>query len=404
MAAAAAEELVEHALQRRLRSPDGRSASSAIAPSAPSGSRSPSTATARSASAGGRRRAARRSAGTASSAGSRRRRRRRARRSSCRELPPNAVSASAITSTIARRVRSANRRALRAARTSRRSTRRLRVGREDGMSGATVSNDRATFNRGGGGSTHDRSRARLPSSKTARRIARDTIVSMPGPSIPPASRFRGGCSSSGCRSCFCSIWVVAGAVRHVVFIFLVALLIALLLNPLVRGLGTGLDPARPGGRDRLLDLRRRGGTRDPRSRDGRGAADAPRQSPGRQLLYGRVRTPPATGATHDLARFQRWLDTHHLKRVRVQKQGQKFLDSIGTKDVEKYTTKALNWAEGAGLAVVGLLFSVVLVIVVSVYMLLDMHRLAARRRPALSTAARHDAAHRADGAARSRAT
>src|SRR5712691_12085652 len=33
------------------------------------------------------------------------------------------------------------------------------------------------------------------------------------------------------------IWVVAGAVRHVVFLFLVALLIALLLNPLVRGLG-----------------------------------------------------------------------------------------------------------------------------------------------------------------------
>src|SRR4051812_50220147 len=32
-------------------------------------------------------------------------------------------------------------------------------------------------------------------------------------------------------------WVVAGAVRHVVFVFLVALLIALLLNPLVRTLG-----------------------------------------------------------------------------------------------------------------------------------------------------------------------
>src|SRR2546422_4401749 len=32
-------------------------------------------------------------------------------------------------------------------------------------------------------------------------------------------------------------WVVAGAVRHAVFIFLVALLIALLLNPLVRALG-----------------------------------------------------------------------------------------------------------------------------------------------------------------------
>src|SRR5947207_8090371 len=33
------------------------------------------------------------------------------------------------------------------------------------------------------------------------------------------------------------IWVVAGAVRHVVFLCLVAGLIALLLNPLVRGLG-----------------------------------------------------------------------------------------------------------------------------------------------------------------------
>jgi predicted PurR-regulated permease PerM len=75
--------------------------------------------------------------------------------------------------------------------------------------------------------------------------------------------------------------------------------------------------------------------------------------------------------------MQHWLDTHHLRRIRVERQGTKFLDSIGTKDVEKYTTKALNWAEGAGLAVVGLLFSTVLVIVVSVYMLLDMARLAA---------------------------
>src|SRR3954447_15601550 len=32
------------------------------------------------------------------------------------------------------------------------------------------------------------------------------------------------------------VWVVAGAVRHVVFLFLVASLIALLLSPIVRGL------------------------------------------------------------------------------------------------------------------------------------------------------------------------
>jgi predicted PurR-regulated permease PerM len=163
----------------------------------------------------------------------------------------------------------------------------------------------------------------------------------------------------------------------VVFIFLVALLIALLLNPLVRGLGRVWIP--------------------------RGLAVAivyvsfaavlalailalatvvvqqTRTASHRVDSYfttesGRTHE---TGATQDLVHLQHWLDTHHLKRVQVQKQGQKFLTSIGTKDVEKYTTKALNWAEGAGLAVVGLLFSVVLVIVVSVYMLLDMERLAA---------------------------
>src|SRR5205809_1975043 len=32
------------------------------------------------------------------------------------------------------------------------------------------------------------------------------------------------------------LWVVAGAARHVVFLFLIAALIAFLLNPLVRGL------------------------------------------------------------------------------------------------------------------------------------------------------------------------
>jgi predicted PurR-regulated permease PerM len=84
-----------------------------------------------------------------------------------------------------------------------------------------------------------------------------------------------------------------------------------------------------------------------------------------------------TGAEQDLQRFQHWLNAHHLRRIRVEKQGTKFLTSIGTKDVEKYTTKALNWAEGAGLAVVTLLFNAVLIVVVSIYMLLDMQRLAA---------------------------
>src|SRR5205814_1962817 len=74
-------------------------------------------------------------------------------------------------------------------------------------------------------------------------------------------------------------------------------------------------------------------------------------------------------------RLQGWLDHHHLGSVHVEKDGRKFLDQVGTKDVQKYTTKALHWAEGAGLTVVTLLFEAILLVVVSIYMLLDMQRL-----------------------------
>src|SRR4051794_23038293 len=67
--------------------------------------------------------------------------------------------------------------------------------------------------------------------------ARDTIISMPGPSIPPALQIPRWVQLVGLPLLLLLVWTLAGAVRHVVFIFLVALLIALLLNPLVRGLG-----------------------------------------------------------------------------------------------------------------------------------------------------------------------
>src|SRR4051794_1998911 len=67
--------------------------------------------------------------------------------------------------------------------------------------------------------------------------ARDTIVFMPGAPAPPRIEIPRWVQLVGLPLLLVLAWVVAGAVRHVVFIFLVALLIALLLNPLVRGLG-----------------------------------------------------------------------------------------------------------------------------------------------------------------------
>ena len=172
-------------------------------------------------------------------------------------------------------------------------------------------------------------------------------------------------------------WVVAGAVRHAVFIFLVALLIALLLNPLVRGLGRFWIPR--GIAVAIVYLTFAAALALAILALATVVVQQTRHASTRIDNYFTAESghPRETGATHDLVRFQGWLNAHHLQRVKVEKQGQKFLNSIGTKDVEKYTTKALNWAEGAGLAVVSLLFSVLLVVVVSIYMLLDMQRLAA---------------------------
>jgi predicted PurR-regulated permease PerM len=166
-------------------------------------------------------------------------------------------------------------------------------------------------------------------------------------------------------------------VRHAVFLFLVALLIALLLNPLVRGLGRVWIPR--GLAVAIVYLAFAAVVALAVLALATVVVQQTRQATHRIDSYFTAASghPPVTGAEHDLARFQVWLDRHHLRRVRAEKQGNKFLDSIGTNDVTRYTKKALNWAEGAGAAVVGLLFSIVLVVVVSIYMLLDMHRLAA---------------------------
>ena len=195
---------------------------------------------------------------------------------------------------------------------------------------------------------------------------------MPGPSAPPRIVIPRWVQLVGLPLTLLFLWVVAGAVRHVLFLFLVALLIALLLNPLVRTLGRIWIPRGLAVAIVYLAF---------------AAAVALAVLALTTVVVNQTRTAShkvdnyftvesgrthETGARHDLARLQHWLNTHGLKRVHVEKGGNKFLNSIGTKDVTKYTTKALNWAEGAGLAVVTLLFSIFLVVVVSIYMLLGM--------------------------------
>jgi predicted PurR-regulated permease PerM len=172
------------------------------------------------------------------------------------------------------------------------------------------------------------------------------------------------------------VWVVAGAVRHIVFLFLVALLIALLLNPIVRAVGRARIPrgfavafvylvfafalvAAIGAVGTVVvDETKTAAKRvdsyftDVNGRDGQVEAD------------------------RDVNRFQDWLNTHHLSSIHVQKRGHDLVDRIQKKDVGKYTSKVVDFVEGAAISIGKLLFSAIIILVVSVYMLLDFPRLA----------------------------
>ncbi len=172
------------------------------------------------------------------------------------------------------------------------------------------------------------------------------------------------------------VWVVAGAVRHVVFLFLVAGLIAFLLNPLVRGLtrlriprGFGVALVYLTFAAIVLALGAALGTVVVNQTK----SSANRVNDYFTIEHGRAH---ATHADRDIDRFQHWLDTHKLGSIKIRKQAHDFVDNVRKKDVSKYTGEVIDFVEGAAIGTIKFLFSLVLVIVVSIYMLLDMPRLA----------------------------
>jgi predicted PurR-regulated permease PerM len=171
------------------------------------------------------------------------------------------------------------------------------------------------------------------------------------------------------------LWVVAGAARHVVFLFLVAALIAFLLNPIVRTLTRVWIPRGFG--VALVYLSFAAIVLAVAVAIGSVVVDQTKSSATRVNDYFTVAHghPARTDADRDVDRFQHWLDTHRLGGIDVQKQGHDLVKQIREKDVSKYTGDVIDFVEGAAIGTVKFLFSLVLVIVVSIYMLLDMPRL-----------------------------
>jgi predicted PurR-regulated permease PerM len=176
-------------------------------------------------------------------------------------------------------------------------------------------------------------------------------------------------------------WVVAGRVFHAVFLFLVATLVALLLDPLVNGIGAiriGRFQIRRGVSVALVYLSLAAVLIVSIWALATVVVDQTKTAANRFDTYfteanGRT---GQTDADRDVDRLQHWLNTHGLSSIKVQERGHRWVKDIRDKDVGKYTNRIVDFVEGAAISIGKLLFSLIVVLVASIYMLLDFSRLA----------------------------
>ncbi len=170
-------------------------------------------------------------------------------------------------------------------------------------------------------------------------------------------------------------YFLAGVLGHALFLFLTASVIAFLLNPLVRDLQR--LRLRRGLAVTVVFLLFLGLVGVGVAGVATVAVDQTRSASARIEDYFTVkdRVTGKTGAEHDIDRLQAWLDRHHLERIRVEDSLTNWADSIKAKDVTGYTKQVFSFAKGAARTVILGLFSLILIIVISIYMLLDFERL-----------------------------
>jgi predicted PurR-regulated permease PerM len=170
-------------------------------------------------------------------------------------------------------------------------------------------------------------------------------------------------------------WLLLSKTAHVVFLFAVAALLALLLDPLVRALQRVRLPrglavafvylAFAAGLVLVIFAITTAVVSETKTAANRfnDYFTHPHANSGRTAAY------------LDVDRFQSWLNAHHLKSIKVETRGHKLVRQIQQRDVGKYTHKIVTFVEGAAISIGKTLFAAVLLFVVSIYMLLDMQRL-----------------------------
>jgi predicted PurR-regulated permease PerM len=199
-----------------------------------------------------------------------------------------------------------------------------------------------------------------------------------GPSMPPGAKLLipRWIQLVGLPLALLFVWVVAGAVKHVLFLFIVALLIALFFDPIVRAFSHARLPR--GFAVAVVYLVTLIVVVAGLAVAGTVVVTQSKRAATRFDDYFTKVQPRThlTDADRDVNRLQHWLNTHSLSGIHVQQRGHDLVKKIRDKDVGKYTHKIVTFLEGAAISVGKLVFDLVLIAVISIYMLLGMPKLA----------------------------
>ena len=170
-------------------------------------------------------------------------------------------------------------------------------------------------------------------------------------------------------------FLLAAKLGHVLFLFLTASVIAFTLNPLVRDLTRLKVPRAPSVfivytifiAVVIALLIAIGVVAFDQASNAADRAD--------EYVTEELAVDGQTAAELDLDRLQAWLDDHGLEDIQIREQVNEWLDSLSAGEISGYAQDAISFAQGAAFSFVLLLFSVILIVVISIYMLLDMQRL-----------------------------
>jgi predicted PurR-regulated permease PerM len=170
-------------------------------------------------------------------------------------------------------------------------------------------------------------------------------------------------------------WALASTLGHAIFLFLTGSVIAFLLNPVVRAVQRGRTPRGLAvalvytafaavvviGLIALVTV----------------VVDQARSTADRADTYLTEESGETglTGAEIDVDRLQGWLDDRGLDRIQIREQATDWLETLSGEEISGYTQDVITFAQGAAFGVIQVLFSLILIVVISVYMLLDMDRL-----------------------------